>query len=362
MRVRRHCQYRMSIMMAKYKYFVVTVMLLLFIYTLCLDISYPFLETGIFEELEGVHQEVARLKPTAIANASNSTYCDVYNLTSNYKADFECVKTRTKPEATVCIYPRGMDMYISHDIRETGLWEPQIIPDFYEVLNKDPSLGLLDIGANVGYYTMLAAALGRKVLAVEPNLNSIYRIHRAAVITNSTSQITVLHNAISDIRVKGTLFGGGDNKGDVRVHPAARPCSGSCPEVVQMIYLDDILEALPFDRAILKLDIQGMEHKAIHHAKKLLSKIHIPVIFMEWAVMTEHFLSDGETTEDKFLVQDMIRVLFSYNYRPYALSNQGGKPLDSAVWNTWPHDILWRKLANEEEMQGVMLNHFIHWP
>ena len=350
---------RLVITMSAYKYFVVSLMLILFIYSLFLDTSYPFMNHANFADIERIQKEVANIKTEDIIP---SNWCTIYNLTPNYKADFECVKTRTHPAATVCLYPPFMDTFISHDIRETGIWEPQLLGDFFEVLNKDESLGLLDIGANIGYFTMLAAASDRKILAMEPNINSIYKIHRAAVLTNSTSRITVLQNAVSDIRTQGTLYGGGENKGDVRVHPDTMPCRGSCPSVVRIIYLDDILSALTFDRAVLKLDIQGDEHKAMSHAEKLLSQVYIPVIFMEWGLMATYYLPGVETSSDEFMVEDMIRILFKHDYRPYQLSSDGGKPLDIAVWNKWPHDIIWRKLANEEEIEGAMRNHFMNWP
>lgn len=62
------------------------------------------------------------------------------------------------------------------------MWEPHIAHDFLEALNRDPNCGVIDIGANIGFYTMLAASAGHRVIAIEPYLESIHRIHRAAVV------------------------------------------------------------------------------------------------------------------------------------------------------------------------------------
>jgi FkbM family methyltransferase len=38
---------------------------------------------------------------------------------------------------------------------------------------------VLDIGANIGHYTMFAAKIGRNVVSVEPFEENILRIHKA---------------------------------------------------------------------------------------------------------------------------------------------------------------------------------------
>ena len=52
---------------------------------------------------------------------------------------------------------------MSHDLAYTGLWEPHVLYDFQDVLLRDSSLGVIDIGANIGVYTLLPAAMGHQV-------------------------------------------------------------------------------------------------------------------------------------------------------------------------------------------------------
>lgn len=346
-----------------YKYCMLLAMVVLVLYGLNMDASYPFVEHDIFNNHvpSAAALFASRQKNNKTVQSLNS-HCTVYNLTANYKADFECVRTLTSPPTTVCLYSEWTDMYISHDLHYTGLWEPHIVHDFLEIMHKNPTLSVIDIGANIGYYTMIAAAMGRKVVAVEPYLNSIYRIHRAAVILNATSQITVVNNAVSDVRTVGIIKSSGNNQGDIRVKPGAVPCIGSCPQTINIVYLDDLLEVIDFDSAVLKIDIQGVEHKAFSHAHQLLKRIYVPVIFMEWMLMREFYLVDSQTSTDKYIVEEMIEMLFGNNYRPYCLSNKGGHPLNPDEWNLWPDDIIWRKALNDEQMETVMRNQFIHWP
>jgi FkbM family methyltransferase len=76
---------------------------------------------------------------------------------------------------------------------------------------------VLDVGANIGYYTLLGARLGRRVVSVEPMLDSIQRLHRAALIDRTADRIIVVHNALAEIRTKATLRPDGDNQGDARI-------------------------------------------------------------------------------------------------------------------------------------------------
>ena len=76
---------------------------------------------------------------------------------------------------------------------------------------------VLDIGANIGYYTLLAAKLGQQVVAVEPVLDSIQRLQHAAHAEQVTERITVVYNGIADVRTKATLRQSGHNQGDSRI-------------------------------------------------------------------------------------------------------------------------------------------------
>jgi len=82
---------------------------------------------------------------------------------------------------------------------------------------------VLDIGANIGYYALLAAKMGQQVVAVEPVLDSIRRLHHAAYIEDVTEHITVVYNGIADVRTRATLRQSGHNQGDSRIE--LRVCS-----------------------------------------------------------------------------------------------------------------------------------------
>ena len=345
----------------------VGVLLILVSYTVFLDVRYPFQVEDLFDHELDIPIEKKRewnvvKKRVDFRKNDTQRHCDVYNASRPYTVDFFCVQTKTKPSATVCLYTEFEDIYISHDLKYTGKWEPHVLKDYQQILSRNPDLGVLDLGANIGYYTLLAAKMGHKVVAVEPYFPSIYRIHRALQMEQLSDQVTVVHNAVSDKRVLGTIRRSGDNQGDTRVDMEYHKCIGSCPPPVQTILLDDLLEVIPFNYSILKVDIQGYECQAFTHSEKLFKALEIPYVFMEWGVMREHYQSENYTSADKYRVQQLIKTMFDQSYRPYSHSDDGYKPLDPHQWHLWPFDIIWQQTLKSKEYGKVLRTHFLNWP
>lgn len=78
----------------------------------------------------------------------------------------------------MCTYPRSVDRWVSTAVQRTGCWlECRDVEWMLEVLSKaaqshDPGRAsdaeLLDIGGNIGFYTLAAAAAGHRVNVFEP--------------------------------------------------------------------------------------------------------------------------------------------------------------------------------------------------
>ena len=97
----------------------------------------------------------------------------------DFAAGVDCFDLATTPSVVVCPYPDTDDRHLSQPLRTHGVWEPHIVRLFQAALLTDSQLGVYDVGANVGQYALLAAAMGRRVVAVEPYRPNIYRLHKA---------------------------------------------------------------------------------------------------------------------------------------------------------------------------------------
>ena len=111
--------------------------------------------------------------------------CRVYNARDelpelvDFAAGVECLDLNTSPTVVVCPYRNSDDRHLSQPLRTYGVWESHIVHLFQAALLSDSEFGVYDIGANIGQYALLAAAMGRRVVAVEMYRPNIYRLHKA---------------------------------------------------------------------------------------------------------------------------------------------------------------------------------------
>ena len=262
---------------------------------------------------------------------------DIFDTHQNTSDTSECLTVKTVPPFVICIHPVKTDVWVSGTLKQGIVWEKDIVKIYQHVLKQDPELGVIDIGANIGMYTLLAAAMNRSVVAVEARLLHVQMVHHAIVLNKFYNRdIVLLHNAISDnhevmslilekskVNNQGAMQVGQHGDGDRAPGPQEENTD------VQAIYMDDLTKVIRFPKAIMKIDIEGHEHKAIEHCNKLLKKIYIPFIFMEWR------FHKNTTATQKY------DVLAKNNYTAY----NARKPTHALQKETimkWPPDVVWK--------------------
>lgn len=134
---------------------------------------------------------------------------------------------------------------------------------------------LYDIGANVGYFSLLAAKLAGpegRVYAFEPLPRNIEYLKKHIKI-NKFENIEAVEAAVSD------------HSGEAHFDLGASSAMGHLAETggitVRMVALDEMLEAgdmRPPD--YMKVDVEGAEYEALKGARKLLEKYH-PILFLD---------------------------------------------------------------------------------
>ncbi len=169
-----------------------------------------------------------------------------------------CVLTKTEPAFHVCTYPTDKDIYISSALQTDGIWEPYITPVFQAALRGCAECVLIDVGANVGYYSLLAATMGHLVLAVEPNSESLLRLNMGVKLNQLQLRVRPIRNAVYDFRTNATLTNNPDNQGGVWIKSIIPKSKGSSlhnESTVETITLDHLLVISYLRKAIIKLDI-----------------------------------------------------------------------------------------------------------
>jgi FkbM family methyltransferase len=166
-----------------------------------------------------------------------------------------------------------------------------------------PDTVLVDIGANVGYYTMLAAAqVGPtgKVIALEPGLTN-GKLMRMSIAANGFDNVVLHPYAAAHQNGTGRFWLDEDSNGHLL--PAEAPAVPETAETVPMVTLDSLLQDEPrID--IIKMDIEGSEGLALQGMRQLIQR-HRPILFTEfsWEALP---ISSGISPEDYL---DQLRVL-----------------------------------------------------
>lgn len=162
-----------------------------------------------------------------------------------------------------------------------GYIEPQISKAWCNILK--PGNTVIDIGANVGYYTLLAGrcvGANGKVLSFEPS-TQIYKQLLNNIALNSNMNIDAKKYAISDSVGLVDFYYAGDNiQGNSSIMASH---GGKRMETVKTISFDEIAEMLPLDEVnLIKIDVEGAEALVLKALEKHLSKLNPKcVIFLE---------------------------------------------------------------------------------
>src|ERR1700722_14821540 len=97
----------------------------------------------------------------------------------------------------ICLHETHKDIFVSKSFNgNISIWEEGPVIRILELLLRHPHLDFIDIGANIGTYTMYAAALGRFVLAIDCFLPNLNRIHRAVQLANVANRVVLIQNAL----------------------------------------------------------------------------------------------------------------------------------------------------------------------
>ncbi len=143
-----------------------------------------------------------------------------------------------------------------------------------------PGMTVVDVGANVGYYTLLAASCvgpRGKVLAVEPSPYAYSRL-RQVVSENRLAQVDTLQAALGNGTGEGVLY-----LPPLGNHsPSMVACDRTDRVTVPLRTLDDCLAEWHFDQLdLLKMDAEGFEPQVLAGARSALKAGKIRAILCE---------------------------------------------------------------------------------
>jgi len=214
---------------------------------------------------------------------------DLKEVVSNYLAspEFKSRKLVTLSDTEhVLVDLRDYKMYISLadtavglTIYRTNSYEPHVTKAITERLKS--GMVFVDIGANIGYFSLLAAKLigpNGRVLAFEPSQYNIKLLYLNARI-NGFENIEIIPSAVAD---KKTLFAYDSTGSNGVISELSADLSALLSTtLVNSISLDEMLQNIN-KVDLIKIDVEGAEYLALSGGRKLLKR-HRPIIFSEFA-------------------------------------------------------------------------------
>lgn len=202
------------------------------------------------------------------------------------------------------------DNYLSHLI-----YFNQFEAETVDFLNSNLKKGysFIDIGANIGYFTLLAANIlsnNGMVLSFEPTKETYSRLSEN-IIYNDYKNIEAFDCAISDYNGSANFNVSSD--GHDAFNSFSLPFEGIyTQEIVEVKTLDSFYQKLEKfkNKICIKIDVEGWEYNAIKGAKRILTELD-PILIIEF--------NDANTKNSPFKCKDVYSLLSSYGYKMYAL-------------------------------------------
>ncbi|NND67406.1 MAG: FkbM family methyltransferase [Halioglobus sp.] len=171
---------------------------------------------------------------------------------------------------TLCVHDER-DQYVSRRLREEGVWEPYETELVLAALA--PGDVFVDAGANIGYFSILAAArvgASGAVFAFEPDPANAALLRESARSNALDGIITVVEAALAQEAGSAALFLSSDNLGDHQLFAGDED-----RESVAVTMVNGAQYLAPFvrDIAMVKVDTQGFEYEVLAGLMPLLREL-----------------------------------------------------------------------------------------
>jgi len=276
------------------------------------------------------------------------------------------VTTSTDPPFHMFVYPDNIDKYISRNIAARGIYEPsttkliyRLIPKCLETSGSDDCVAgaihrkflAVDLGSNLGYYSLLLASRGMRVVSFEASPDTAW-LQRSSIAlngfvpsssdtapgggNNDRGSIMLVDRGVTDEPSTKRLMRRPDSPGmtsfsTVDKFHLRKGASGTALDVdIRLVRAGDTLEELGIapstkdDKAsendtilhLLKIDVEGFELKALRGLD--LERYKFRHILMEY--FPDMLRAAG--TDPPY---EVLRYILSHGYKMYEMVTKGKK-------------------------------------
>ncbi|WP_372408711.1 FkbM family methyltransferase [Streptomyces luteireticuli] len=208
---------------------------------------------------------------------------------------------------------RTTEDLITRTIYTSGVWEPHVSAFIASRLR--PGDGFIDIGANLGYYSVLASHLvgpAGRVVAVEP-APGLHAELLANLSLNHCENVRPVRAAVTAEPGEVTLYT--PHSGNLGATTMLKPARHEAEVTVPGLPLAQAVTADELERArLIKIDVEGAESDVLQGLAPLLGRLH-PSCEIVVEISPERLATAGTSAAE------LLEPFLQHGLSPYRLIN-----------------------------------------
>lgn len=182
---------------------------------------------------------------------------------------------------------------VGGEIAATQDYEPHISTRLKTMI--EPGMHFVDIGANIGFYSMLAASKGATVDAFEPHSRNVWFLQKNAALNNFA--IDIHPGALADAE---RFFLYSPNGGNGQISPLTDTIPTEEQQIIKAQTLDVALNGKR--PSMIKIDVEGAEGLVMRGAQQALDAL--PIVISEFSAVA---LDNGPVSSSEYLAMFVSR-------------------------------------------------------
>lgn len=244
---------------------------------------------------------------------------------------------------SMLVHMTKQDLFVSTEIRENGIWEEYETEVLLKLLK--PGDVFLDVGANIGYYTVISSVVvgdSGKVFAFEPDPDNFALLERNANL-NGLHNTCLVNAALSFTSSAGALYLNPENCGDHQVYD---PDGNRDHVPIQLLHGSEFLEQHVSSVNFIKIDTQGAEVEVLRGLLPLIQKT-LPSLSMITEFWPFGLARSGHTGEA------LLELLLEAGFDTFIVVEHG----ERALLRTNPEELrIWLKFTERDPTNTGFIN------
>ncbi|KAH3721059.1 hypothetical protein DPMN_063974 [Dreissena polymorpha] len=205
------------------------------------------------------------------------------------------------------------------------------------LLQAHSEVDVLDLGCNIGVYTIMVAKMNHRVVSVDPSRKNLMLLSRSLKLGQIDSKVTLLWNAVGDRvqnvslreykgKIGGTFVKAESEKDDEnQIYELHRAGAVTLDHLIPMFANKNNFHKDGYRNIRVKYALKGGE--------RFFKSTNVRFVFMEWVAHRNKERGNG-----------IINFMYTFHLVPHQNDNVGSR-LQLKSNATWPGEILWMKIV-----------------